>query len=243
MTKPFVCRFAVGADGNALTGVWRVWADKRAGLYCGVRTLTGEIKSSIHAPRPPTFPDWERHWGFPLEAKSDVAKSAKADGGPHKLKWTGCSLGPGVSVEWRIVFRGSSLGTVPLPVDDKVTLLPVPAEHQQLEVAVILGPNGPTVGFPREKDNTTRLLAEGSLSDGHHVWVVFVTKDIGALRANDRPKQHVQVPAGKAHLSSDIGDLTEELRSTLTGVQPDGSLAFWDMRARLDTPNEATIDT
>jgi hypothetical protein len=242
MAKNFVSRFAVGADGGARSLVWRVWADKPADLYCGVRSATGELKSSIHAPRPPEHPNWERKWGFGRDAKTDVAKTAKADGGPHKLRWTGVQIGPEVSLEWRIIFKGSSLRSEPLPVDDKVLLLPVPAPHQQLEVVVMLGPKVETVGFPRAGGLETHLVEEGRLPDGRRVWLLYVRKDLGTS-TDEKPKQMVDVPKGKGFLSPSVHGMKEELRSTLVGVQHDGSLAFWDVRADLDGENQVTIST
>jgi hypothetical protein len=136
MSDLLTSRFAVGSFGKAHSSVFRVSANKQASLYCGVRFLTGEIKSSIHAPRPPTFPHWERHYGFPLAAKGEVAKKAKLDGGPHKAKWTGSPLAGGYSLEWRIIFPGWSLSSDPMDADPLVTLLPLPGESRGRRVGI-----------------------------------------------------------------------------------------------------------
>ncbi len=221
---PLTSRFAVGDDGLAHSGVWRVWSQK-SDLYCGVRCIAGELKASIHAPRPPELPEWKRHWVHPREASSEVAMMGKKDGGPHITSWPGCPLANGSTLEWRIIFRGSSLRTNPLPVDAKVALLPIPRLDEQIEVVVIIGAPG-LVGKPRGY-----LLAEGTLANGFLVWLVFVTAAIGAPVQG---RESIMLPAPvKSFTASKIDRTTTEFRGCLTGIQADGSLAFWDVRATL----------
>jgi hypothetical protein len=68
-------------------------------------------------------------------------------------------------------------------------LLPVPSRLEQVQVAVIIGPAGPTKGYPREKNTPTHLLAEGRLSNDRRVWIVYLTMTLqdGAATATNRP--------------------------------------------------------
>jgi hypothetical protein len=224
----FVCRFAVGANGHAYSGLWRVWSAKnRPDLYCAALPLGGEIKASIHAPRLPDHPAWERHWGFDFNAQSEVAKSAKRDGGPHKLMWPGFPLAAGCSLEWRIVFFSSSLRTNLFAVGNDVTLLPIPGEGEQVEVAVILGPPG-FIGssYPREEKAATHLLADGALTDGHKVWIVYFTRP-----SDEADRREDRVIEGKGQVAPDANSYSGEMRGIGAGRQADGSLAFFDLRA------------
>jgi hypothetical protein len=108
--KPFICRFAVGRDGLAYSSDWRIWTHRnKPDLYIAIRQLGGELKASVHAPHPPHHTGWRRHLGFQKDATSIVSKQAKQDGGPHKVQWPGCEIGPDTTVEYRIIIRGMSL--------------------------------------------------------------------------------------------------------------------------------------
>jgi hypothetical protein len=115
--KPFICRFAVGRDGLAYSSDWRIWTHRnKPDLYIAIRQLGGELKASVHAPHPPHHTGWRRHLGFQKDATSIVSKQAKQDGGPHKVQWPGCEIGPDTTVEYRIIIRGMSLEeTIPIP--------------------------------------------------------------------------------------------------------------------------------
>ncbi len=224
----FVSRFAVGQNGLAYSAVWRVWTGKKKpDLYIAVRRLGRELKAAVHAPHPP-HAGWERHFGFDYNAASSVSQEAIQDGGRHKVRWTGCELGPNVRLEWRVIIRGTSLEEDGEPVTD-VVLLPMPSRDEQVEVAVILGPTGPTQEYPRERDLETHLIGEGRLSDGRRVWIVYVVRRI----------EHTIAPPGPPLIpSKSYGDPSAlskatSLRALAFGGQGDGSLAFWDFKATL----------
>jgi hypothetical protein len=219
------CRFAVGAEGLASSGVWTVKA-KKGSLYCMVTGTGGELKSSIHPPGP-DWPEGKRHWGFTDEASSEVAKAAKGTGSRHKLEWPGRLLAPGYRLEWRIIFRGSSLRNVPISVKPNVTLLPIPRPHEQLEVVVIVGPSE-AIKPPRGEGATTHLLAEGCLPDGRRVWIVY-----GIWTASQMTEMQI---TGRAYAAKDFETEAGELRAVACGVQADGSLAFWDARVERQRP-------
>jgi hypothetical protein len=239
MTDRFVCRFAVGQDNLAYSGIWRVWtARKQPDLYLAVEIISGALKATVHCPRPPHL-GWERHVSIPTEASGPVAVAAKTDGGRHKVRWTGCVLAPDCTLEYRVIIRGKSLekkGTVARDT----TLLPVPTEQEYVEVAVLLGPTAPTKGYPRESQRETHLLSEGRLSDGRRVWVVYCTKPIETN--NERsPQQQLITPA--KHYVDPTADFSKAsaLRATAFGPQSDGSLAFLDMRAEITGPNDSCV--
>ena len=221
----FKCRFAVGSDGLAYSGVWMVKA-KNGSLYCMVTGAGGELKSSIH-PLGPDWPEGKRHWGFTDEASSEVAKAAKAEGGRHKLEWPGMTLAPGYTLEWRMIFRGSSLRRVPISVNPDVTLLPIPSPHEQLEIVVIVGPSEAKKP-PRGQGTETHLLAEKCLSDGRRVWIVY-----GIWPASQMTDLQL---TGRVHAARGFEADAGELRAMACGVQSDGSLAFWDARVERRHP-------
>jgi hypothetical protein len=238
MNERFKCQFAIGEAGQALSGVWMVWAAKNwPDLYCAALGMGGEIKASIHSPRPPEHPEWRRHWGFDFGAKSDVAKAAKQDGGPHKIQWPGCPISAELTLEWRINFPGSSLRTAPIPARPGTILLPIPGKREQLQVAVIIGPAGPTKGYPREESIPTHLLAEGRLSNGRRVSVVYLTFPLVSPGATNPP---AVPPGGKGYASGTLPE-AGELRAACAGLQPDGSLGFFDLRADLQGPRSFVL--
>jgi hypothetical protein len=163
-----------------------------------------------------------------MHAVGPVPIQAKQDGGPHKVEWTGHTLVPCVTLECRVVIRGVSLEKDGYEVSGDVTLLPVPAENSYVEVAVILGPKGPTTGFPREKDVDTRLLSEGRLSDDRRIWVVYVTKPIEP--ANEGMFREVRANV-KAYVDPQADVERPDLRAIGAGKQSDGSLTLWDLKA------------
>jgi hypothetical protein len=82
MPNRFVCRFAVGQDNLAYSGIWRVWTAKnQPDLYLAVEKISGELKATVHCPRP-QHTGWERHLSFPMEGSGSVAAAVKRDGGP-----------------------------------------------------------------------------------------------------------------------------------------------------------------
>jgi hypothetical protein len=132
---------------------------------------------------------WKRHFGFDKHAVSEVAKRAKQDGGPHKVEWTGHTLAPRCTLEYRVVIRGTSLEELGTEIADDVVLLPVPTQDCYVEVAAILGPKGQTSGFPREKGAETRLIGEGRLSDGRRVCRLRHQADRGCEGVRTRSSQ------------------------------------------------------
>jgi hypothetical protein len=232
MSKRFICRFAVGKDGVRYSAEWRVWtARNKPDLYIAVRSLAGELKATVHAPWPP-HERWERHYGFPLEAASVVSKQAKADGGPHKVRWTGCQLAPETTLEYRVTIRHSSLEETGQPIPDNVTLLPVPSAGEYGQVAVILGPRGPTSGYPRERDGESQLVAEGRLADDRRVWVVYVVRPMKATETGPLA-QSPQTPP-KSYLNPDADLANAELRAVAVCPHNDGSLEFFDLKVHLN---------
>jgi hypothetical protein len=231
MSNRFICRFAVGRNNLAYSGIWRVWtARNQPDLYLAVEIISGELKATMHCPRPPHF-GWERHYSFPKEASGPVAAAAKRDGGPHKVRWTGCTVGPSCTLEYRVIFRGKSLEKNGAIVPANTVLLPVPTEQEYVEVAVLLGPTGPTDEYPREKDAPTHLLSEGRLSDGRRVWVVHCTKLIETNENEPPPQQH-SLSAAKHYVDPTVDFSNVSMRGAAFGPQDDGSLAFWDMSAK-----------
>jgi hypothetical protein len=230
MSSRFICRFAVGQGNVALSGIWRVWTAKnQPDLYITLRALGGEFKGTVHCPRPPLRPNWERHVGFVQDASGVIATKAKRDGAPHKARWSGHVFAPSCTVEYRIRIQGKSLSRKGEPVSAEVTLLPVPSEREYLEVFVVLGPKGPTEGYPRYNQTETHLLAEGRLSDGRRVWVVYCISPMPKI--DEKPQQ---ILSPKVYMEEAV-DLSaaSNLRAALFGAQEDGSLLFLDMRAEV----------
>jgi hypothetical protein len=232
--KPFVCRFAVGRDGLAYSSDWRIWTHKnKPDLYIAIRQLGGELKASVHAPHPPHHTGWRRHLGFQKDATSIVSKQAKQDGGPHKVQWPGCEIGPDTTVEYRVIIRGMSLEETGRPVDHNVELLPMPSRDEYVEVYCILGPMGSKRDYPRERDGETYLLREGRLSDDRQAWVVYIIRPI---KKEATPIGPVSIELGSSFIDPDADLTSPGLRAVTFGTQPDGSLAFWEWkRARAQT--------
>jgi hypothetical protein len=227
MSKRFVCRFAVGQDNLAYSGIWRVWtARNQPDLYLAVETISGELKATVHCPRPP-HSSWERHYSFPKEASGPVAEAAKKDSGPHRIRWTGHQIGPSCTLEYRVIFRGKSLEKEGMKAPAGTSLLPIPTGQQALEVTVLLGPAAQTVRHPRDKDLPTHLLSEGRLSDGRRVWVVYCTRP---EMKNDPQPQHIKLD--KAYVDPAVDFSKVLMRGALIGGQGDGSLTFWDVSAK-----------
>jgi hypothetical protein len=121
-----------------------------------------------------------------------------------------------------------------VPAD--TALLPVPSEHEAVEVAGLLGPTGPTRDYPRCKDVTTHLLSEGRLSNGRWVWIVYYTTPI-EIDSTRPPQQHSIVPT-KHYVDWSADFSKARMRAALFGPQSDGHLAFWEKRAEFTAPNE-----
>jgi hypothetical protein len=232
MANRFVCRFAVGRDNLAYTGVWRVWTAKnKPDLYLTNSALGGDVKATVHCPDPPRYAGWKRHFGFVKEASSQIAIEAKIDGGPHKLQWSGRPVGAGVSLEYRVIFRGMSLSRAGNPVSSDVTLLPIPSDTEFLEVIVLLAPAD--VGYSAEASGKMHLLSEGQLSDGRKVWIVYSVQPLPTLEGEPDNKT---IPIAKSYVNKDVNltAISGTLRAATFGVQEDGSLLFMDMRVDVE---------
>ncbi len=232
MPNKFVCKFSVGKDRTAYASVWRVWTARNApDLYIAVQSLSGELKATVHAPRPPDKPDWFRKFGHAFEAKSPVSIEGKKDGGPHKVTWTGKRLGPSTTLEYEVIIRGTSLDDG-VPVGDDVVLLPIPGKEEQVHVAIFLGPQGPATKFPREANGESFLIGEGRLADDRQVWITYCIRPSGVALGTNQ-----DLPPAKSSFMDPSVSPSElsgaRLRATLVGDQPDGRLRFWDMKATL----------
>src|SRR4051794_6728676 len=114
----FVCRFAVGARDAAVSGIWRVWtARNKPDLFLAFERLSGEIKATVHCPRP----GWsgERVLKFTKQASGEVANELRRSGRLPRISWQGATVAPGVTLEWRIVLPGAQLRAKPVPVGQK----------------------------------------------------------------------------------------------------------------------------
>jgi hypothetical protein len=210
-----------------------VWTAKnKPDLYIAVRALGGELKATVHAPHPP-HTEWERHFGFDKHAASSVSQEAKKDGGPHKVRWTGCNIAADTTVEYRVNIRGTSLEDVGQPVTNDVVLLPVPSRDEYVEVVVILGPVGSTSDYPRDRDGTTHLIGEGLLSDGRCVWVVYVVRPMKKEGENVAVVEPSPIVPEKSFIDPDADLNSASLRVMAFGAQADGTLAFLDLKATL----------
>jgi hypothetical protein len=234
MTGRFECRFAVGTNGCAYSSTWLVFtARKQPDLYIAVKSLSGLIKATVHCPRPPNHPDYGRHFGFVNEASGAIAAAVKADGdGRHVLRWTRYQLGSAHTLEYRVRVRGISLAHTGAPVRANVKLLPMPAEHECVDVGVLLGE--PASLYPKEIGGETHLLDEGRLSDGRRVWIIYCVYPIREPREPLPPS--TPITPEKSYLDPDAR-LSSNARAILFGAQQDGSLGFID--CRVDAVNEA----
>jgi hypothetical protein len=237
----FVCRFAVGRDGLAYSSVWRVWTAKnKPDLYIAVARLGGELKATVHAPHPP-HTGWKRHFGFHYDAASFIAQQAKQAGGPHKVQWTGHQIAPDMTLEYRVIIRGTSLEKDGAPVANNVVLVPIPSPDEVVEVYVILGPKGSTTGPPRERDRNTYLLSEGRMSDGRSVWVVFIVRP---QEGNETRPSRIIKPAFETSYFEPGADLSSaRLRAIAFGAQDEGSLLFLDLKATAQPRTTSVAET
>jgi hypothetical protein len=224
----FYLSFCVCQDGFAYSSVWRVWAHaNKPDLYIAVRQLTGEIKASVHAPHPP-HPGWRRHLGFQKDATSIVSQTAKQQGGPHKVRWTGYEIGQDTTLEYRVIIRAASLEETGKPVDpNEVVLLPMPSPNHCVEACVILGPKVQNTGPPRDRDEETYLIAEGRLWDDRCVWVVYVIRPLPEKETT----APIQIPLENWFIDPEA-NLTNiaRLRAVTFHVEPDGSLGLVDRK-------------
>lgn len=230
VSNRFVCRFAVGHNNLAYSGTWRVWTAKnQPDLYLAVEKISGDLKATVHCPRPP-HTTWRRHLHIPIEASGAVAVAVKKDSGPHQFHWTGCAIGPDCTLEFRVIFAGKSLEKNGTTARADTALLRIPTEQEFVAVAVLLGPATPTHGYPREAHAPTHLLSEGRLSDGRRVWVVYCTKSV-ETNSEPQPKQQSVIPA-KHYVDPTVDFSNVSMRGALFGWQDDGSLTFWDVSAK-----------
>lgn len=229
MDSRFVYRFAVGANGLRYSGEWRVWTAKRKpDLHLGVRKVAGQFKATVHAPWPP-HEGWERHCGYPMDATGEVARHAKANGGPHKVRWSGCELAPGWSLEFRVIIRHQSLEQKGVPATNETQLLPIPLAGEYGEVGVLLGPPG-SREYPRERDGASQLLAEGEMVDGRRVLVVYAVRAITAVPG--RPDTSAPDPSsGKGFVDPNADLANGRFRAVAIDRRDDGSLQLFDLKA------------
>jgi hypothetical protein len=172
-----------------------------------------------------------------MQASGKVAATAKKDGGPHKVEWTGYAIGADCTLEYRVVFLGKSLEKNDTIVRADTELLPVPTEQESVEVAVLLGPIGPTDGYPCYKDTPTHLLSEGRLSDGRRVWVVYWTTLVETNK-NEPPQQH-SLSAAKHYIDPTVDFPTKRSRRSVT-VSQNSDIRHQDRRPSNITVSRST---
>ena len=223
MAKRFECRFAVGHNGRAYSGIWFVWTSKnKPDLFLAVKNIAGDIKASVHCAWPPHAGE-RRHLHIPLHASGAVATAIKNESGPTLQTWPGCPVGRDTTLEFSVNIRGRSLDKNGLAVERNTTLLPIPDENQYVRVLVFLGPATLPLTVPHHT-----LLGEGLLRNGKRVTLVYKTMMIDT---SSPPQQHVLVPT--KHYSDPNVDLTKmsSLRVALHGVHDGGHLEFWEFKA------------
>jgi hypothetical protein len=77
MPGRFVCKFAVGRSDLAFSAIWRVWtARNQPDLYLAMQSIAGQLKASVHCPRPPHV-GWKRHLGVPKEVIGGSSEGPK----------------------------------------------------------------------------------------------------------------------------------------------------------------------
>ena len=168
----FICRFAVGADGQALSTTWRIWTAKnQPDVFLAQEKLSGEMKATIHCPRP----GWEgaRLVKFTREASGEVAQHLRAAGALPRSTWRGAQVGPGVTLEWRVVVHHAQLRIVSQPATGSIELLPPPPPDHQVEVVVLLGEPGCPIPNGRFDGLETAHLASGRLCDDRGVGIFY----------------------------------------------------------------------
>jgi hypothetical protein len=104
-------------------------------------------------------------------------------------------------------------------------LLPVPREHECVDVGVLRGEAGSL--YPKELEEGTHLLDEGHLSDGGRVWIIY---KVYPLREAGEPLPPSSLVTPEKSYLDPNAELSSNTRAMLHGVQPDGSLAFLDCR-------------
>jgi hypothetical protein len=229
VARPFEVRFAAGEQSQALSGVWRVWcAKKKPDLFIAERPLGGEVKASIHCPRPDR-PTWKRHHRFDREARGSVADDLRSAGHLAKTEhtWLGADCGLWGTLEWRIFILNTELSRAPLAVSTKVRLVPPPKSNESLVITIYVGKHDAPKGYPQASDAKTFLLEQGRLSDDRPVWITYCYV----------PPVPIPPPAGPhAQLfgSQSPGLATGELRCSLYAPNSDGSLAIFDIRAEIE---------
>ena len=106
------------------------------------------------------------------------------------------------------------------------------SKDESLEVAVLLGPQVPTEGYPRDSERATFLLKKGRLSDGRRVWIVYVVRRSkpGEVAASSEPDQIVPK---SSYVDPDADLSSGRMRAVAFGAQSDGSLTLFDFRATI----------
>ena len=121
-----------------------------------------------------------------------------------------------------------------------VNFLPLPREHECVEVGVLLGQPGSS--FPKEINGGTHLLDEGYLSDGSPVWIIYTVLQI--MKPGEPPPPSSRITPKKSYLDPNA-EITSNTRAILFWVQPDGSLGFMDCRvdvvAQPGAPGEGSV--
>jgi hypothetical protein len=149
------------------------------------------------------------------------------------VSWTGADLGKGCTLEWKVFILGTTLCSAPRAVSADVQLMRPPIGTECLVVAVVLGPTVPTSRYPRMDNSETCLLAEGRLSDGRRVWIVYAYAPAGTIAFPTSPNVAPAVHINREALAAS----QDGLRAFCVTSQQDGSLGFWDMR--VDRPAQA----
>ncbi len=231
-SKPFACRLAFGDNGQASSGIWRVWAAKnRPHLFCAVERIRGHVKATVHCPST-EHPTFKRHWGFVHfeegEAPGEVAELVRATGeSRHKATWKGADVGGGFVLEWRILFPENSKRIQPFAVNDEIHLIPLPPVGWCGVVFVLLGSPNVALNSPTVVGAEPRLLSEGALCCGRRVYVLYGYMPTPPLTFLAHSTAQTKFFSKSAFASSG-----GELRAQLVSDAEDGSLVFWDVLAK-----------